>query len=203
MDTLNIQTISAPQAQPINTMPSASSMPSQPAYLLPEKPKSKWKKILLIVGIIILLGFGVLGIFFFQGFKDAPEVKEKVTTFLQDVSSNNLEGAYSLTSSEFQKHTSREDFIKAMTFFKAQYSGFKEQNQTGFRIEANTLKPNLYRYTGEITYDDGDKGDLNATLIKENGEYKIQYINIVVDIKRGEKFQQNTPNSTLGASTKR
>ena len=196
------QQIQPPQAQPINTVPNTSSMPSQPAYLQPEKPKSKWKKILLILGLIFLLGVGLTGFLILQGFKDAPEVKQKVTIFLQDVSNNDLDGAYSLTSSEFQKATPREDFTKTMNLFKAQYSGFKEQNQTGFIIEANTLKPNLYQYSGEITYDDGDKGRLNATLIKENGDYKIHYINIVIDIKRGEKFRQNNPNSVLGAGTK-
>lgn len=191
------------QNQQAQSPQSPNLTPSQPSYLQPEKPNSKWKKIFLIVGIFILLGVGSLGFLIFQGFKDAPEVKQKVTTFLQYVSNNDLDGAYSLTSSEFQKVSPREDFTKAMNLFKAQYSGFKEQTQTGFRIEANTGEPTQYQYRGEITYSDEDKGEVNATLIKEGGEYKIRGIKVKVDIKRMEKFQQNTLNSTLGASSKR
>lgn len=211
MDNAENLTQQTPIAQGQNIPPSTApySPPpqpvysQQPTYMQPEKPKSKWKKVLAIVGVLILLLMGLFGYLIFQGVKDSPQVQQKVTSFLNDVSNNDLDTAYNLTSTQFKESTSKEDFTKAMTLFKAQYTGFKEQKQTGFSVEANAGQPTLYKYSGAITYTDGDQGELAATLVKENGEWKILGIKVNVDIKRMEKYQQSNSNSVLGVSTEK
>jgi len=193
----------ASQPQTIPNSPLLNNSVPAPTTIEPVKSKSSWKKILVIIVVVFLVGLGFFSYLLFQGVKDSPEVKQKVTSFLQNVSDNNLDTAYSLTSNDFKRATPKEDFVKSMQIFKAQYSGFKEQNQTGFKIVTNAGKPTQYQYTGEITYTDGDTGDLYATLIKENDEWRIYSIVVDIDIKRMEKFQQAQKDSVLGASTQK
>lgn len=210
MDSTNNSIPQTPISQEQNTSPSATYTatpqpvyPQQPVYMQPEKPKSKWKKALIRIGILVLLLGLLFGYLILQGVKDAPKVQQKVTNFLQLVSNNDLETAYTLTSTQFKESTPKEDFIKAMSLFKAQYSGFKEQKQTGFSVEVNAGQPTLYKYSGTITYLDGDQGELAAVLLKEDGEWKILSIRVNVDIKRLEKFQQTDDKSVLGESTEK
>lgn len=151
----------------------------QPLDIQSEKPRSKTKIIIIIVAVIgalLLLGAGVLGFLIFQGVKDSSQVQQKVTSFLQYVSDSDLESAYKLTSDEFKQSTTFEDFNSETSLYKSQYSDFQKLDQTGFFIEAESGRPTTYKYSGTITYTEGDEGEVEAILIKEDGEYKIQYI---------------------------
>ena len=198
-------TNSQPQYSPNLTPPPPTPLVAPPIYQQPyvqsPKPKSNLKKIFLIIGLLILLGVVGFGYLIFQGVKDAPRVGEKVTMFLEYASNDDLEGAYATTSTEFMKTTTKEDFVRAMSVFKAQYTGFKEQKQTGFSVETNTGKPTQYKYSGIITYTDGDKGEVTAVLVKENEVWKVYGISVNVTVERLEKFQQDNKNSVLGVST--
>jgi len=187
--------VSSPPPAPIQTQ-SLSPPPVETA-----KPRSKPNKILLIIGILFLLGVAVVGYLMFQGIKDAPQVKAEVSSFMQLVSNGDLTNAYSLTSSQFKDSVSPEDFDSAMNSFKAQYSGFQDQKQTSFSVEAKTGQPTLYKYSGVVTYDNGDKGEVTAALVKEGGSWKILNIKVNIDVKRMQQFQQPTQKSVLGAST--
>lgn len=189
------QVVSQPlPSDPILTQPLSSPLIEAP------KPKTKPNKILLIIGILFLLGVVIIGYLLFQGVKDAPQVKAEVSNFMQLVSGGDLTNAYSLTSSGFKNSVSSEDFSSAMNSFKAQYSGFQDQKQTGFSVEANAGQPTIYKYSGIISYDDGDKGEVTAKLVKEDGKWKILYISVNVEVKRMQKFQQQTKDSVLGVS---
>jgi len=167
------------------------------------KTRSKWKKIFAIAGIFVIL-LGVFpGYLIFQGIKDGPQVQREVTDFLQRTSDNDLEGAYSMASDEFKKSVSKEDFIRTITLLPAQYKNFKEQKQEGFSVEANAGQPNLFKYSGTITYTDGDSGTLSAVLIKEAGGWKILSMTIYIDTERLEKFSQTDSGPVLGVSTDR
>jgi hypothetical protein len=126
----------------------------------------------------VLLVVAFFGFLLFQGLKDAPQIQSKVTFFMQYVSKDNLNSAYDLTSKEFKKTYSLEEFENLISTFKYQYSDFEKQKQTGFTVESVSGQPTLYQYLGEITYTDGDKGGIDATLVKEEGEYKIQFIDV-------------------------
>jgi uncharacterized protein HemX len=164
---------------PIQTPPQI--LTQQPVAPEPEvpKPKSKLKLILIVIAVLVFLGVVFFGFLLFQGVKDAPQVQYKVTSFMQNVSDGNLESAYGLASKEFKQTTSLTEFEKSVSLYKHQYSDFQKQDQTGFSVESQSGQPTLYQYTGIITYTDGDQGDIDATLVKEAGEYKIQYIEVI------------------------
>jgi hypothetical protein len=191
------ETSQIPPSETVTVTPVSTQPPPQPNFDIPKKPKLTFKKILLIA---ILLIFGGLAFLFFQGVKEAPQVKAKVTNFMQLVSTNDFNSAYAQTSSLFKETISMNDFVNTMITFKAQYSGFKEQSQTGFSVEAKAGKPTQYKYSGVITYDDGDKGEVQAVLVKENGDWKFNSVKVNIDVKRIQKFQQQNKESVLGVS---
>ena len=195
MQELDSNPVQSPQTSqtPLETQTPQQVYTQQPTDPQLEKPKSKSKLkiVLIVIGVLVLLGVFSIGLLVFKGVRDAPQVQQKVTFFLQNVSNNELETAYDLTSDEFKQSVTKEDFEKSMSLFKAQYSGFQKQEQVGFNVEATSGNPTLYQYSGVITYSNGDQGELEATLVKEEGEYKIQFIHVNVDLERLEKFQQS------------
>jgi len=85
----------------------------------------------------VILGIVLLGLLIFKGIKDAPEVQDKVTSFMQNISTENYEDAYVLTSKDFKEISSMEEFARTMSLYKAQYTEFQSQEQIGFNVEAN------------------------------------------------------------------
>ena len=161
--------------QPQANIPQQTAVQPQTISVEPEKPKkkSRLKKILLIIGGLVIIAVILLGFLLFKGVKDAPEVQSKVTSFMQNVSSGNYQSAYDLTSKEFKESTSMDEFTRAMSLFKAQYTEFQSQEQVGFHVEANAGQPTLYEYSAIVNYTDGDNGELIAILVKEDDDYKI------------------------------
>jgi hypothetical protein len=210
---MNVTNVESPGSQSVQQQPSepilSSQLPAEPAqhmfqtYSEPEKKKNIWKIILLTIVGVIVVGVAILGFLIFQGIQDAPEIEKTVTEFLVNVSTSNLEAAYKLTSEDFKKSTPREDFATMLTQFEAQYSGFQDQSQTGFYVRADAGKPTFYDYTGTVTYTDGDSGEVTATLLKENGEWKILGIEISIDANRLRKFNSANSSSVLGVSTEK
>lgn len=165
-----------------------------------EKPKPK-RIVLKIVGAIVLVIVLLMGYLLYQGTKNGPQVSQTVTNFLTYVSDNDLESAYELTGSQFKEEISMQEFQKFISSTKAQYSDFQEQKQTGFTVKKYAGQPTKYVYSGKITYADGETGELSATLVKENNEWKILSVNVEVGVKRLEKFQQTGGQTVLGVST--
>ena len=61
-------------------------------------------------------------------------------------------------------------------------------SQTGFEISEETGEDTMYVYTGIVTYDNGDEGQLEAVLVKVNDEWKILSVDIVVEEERLDNF---------------
>lgn len=181
--------------------PAINTSPQPSTVAIPQKNNIKIKLFFLFLGLIFVITGVAFGSLFTQSLDAGPKVKLIVGSFMQSVSSGDLNNAYALTSTEFQKSLPRADFDSAMNTFGAQYSGYKEQKQTGFSIQANVGEPTIYKYSGEITYEDGDKGEVEASLVKEANDWKIVYIKVDIDIKRMQKYQQATKESVLGVST--
>jgi len=189
-------------AQPQQENFQQPTVPAQAEVPQEIKPKkSKLKKALIIIGVILLICGGFLGTLLIKGVKDAPEVGDKISSFMQHVSDRKYHDAYALTSNDFKEATPVSEFTRAMSIFKAQYTDFQFQEQAGFHIEANAGEPTLYEYTGIITYADGDQGELFAVLVEEGGEYKISYIEVNVPLDRIEKFQKSEQKSVFGVSS--
>lgn len=164
-------------------------------------PKSKKGKLFLSLTVFLIFLFVFFGNLFYKGVKEGPAVNSVVTSFLQNVSSGEFETAYSQTSEEFKKKVPQDDLEFLASENPAQYKGFKSLNQTGFKVNKNAGEPTVYTFFGDITYDNGDKGTVDAKLVKENSEYKILYIYVDVDLDRAKEFSQKKKNSVLGAST--
>jgi hypothetical protein len=189
-------------SNPVPVSPTISVQPQvyQQPNIDPPKKKSILKKILIIIGILFLLGVAYFGYLMFQGFSNGPKVKAAIISFLQATSNNEIDKAYSLTTSSFREKISKADFTKSTIDFKAQNTGFKDLEETGFNI--NAYPDHLqYVFSGIITYDDGEKGKVVAILVKEKGEWKIFNIDIGVSVERMKKFLQQNKDSVLGVST--
>lgn len=165
-------------SSPTNPAITPQQTQPQPSDLQPDKPSSKSKIIIVLVifGLFLLVGAGIFGFLIFKGIEESSQAQLKLTSFLRHVSNNDLGSAYNLTSSEFKQVTTLENFEEEINLYKAQYSDFQKLEQTGFNIEAQTGRPTTYQYSGIIKYTDGDEGEVEAILIKEEGDYKVQYI---------------------------
>ena len=147
---------------------------------------------LIVIGIIVL----IFGLFQLGGL--APEAKDQVTTFLTQVSNGQYEKAYENTASSFKESMSYENFELAMTFYQAQYSGFKSQRQVAISWETSTSTGEVLTYLCEITYDDGDVGECTAVFVKENDEWLLHGMEVMVDLERLQKFGQLDVDAVLG-----
>lgn len=151
---------------------------------LPEK-KSKTKKILIIIGIFIVVAMISKGLIMFKGLKDGEIISEKITNFMQLVSSHNIYDAYEMTSMSFKKMNSLGDFETFTEDFEFLFSDFEQQEQTGFYYETGT-GGTFYQYTGRTIYTNGHTGSLTTTFVKDNGEYKIERFDAEVNLTADE-----------------
>lgn len=161
-----------------------------------QHPKANRKNLMVVIisllfvcicSCILLLYFFVIAPFI-QSDKENPVIQEKLTTFLQNVSSDNIEGAYALTSELFKDTQSLQEFRESINLYEAQYSGFSDLIPTKTFYNIAPWSARTCDYSGVITYNDGDSGTVTAILIKEGNEWKIQAISVNVDLKRYNDF---------------
>jgi hypothetical protein len=133
-----------------------------------EKPKAKmklWKKILIGVGVFILL---VL-ILAFSATSGIVKVAEKQ---LNLISSGDMKGAYALTSSEFQKSVTYDNFLAYINNYDA-LKNYKDHKFTSREINGD-----VGTIQGTLTSKDGASTPLVYKFFKENGEWKILSIDL-------------------------
>ena len=125
--------------------------------------KKKWPKILGGIIAFILLAVG-LAFYFTSGM---VEVVEKQLAFLRH---GNLKGAYDLTSKDFQKSTSLEQFQA----FVKRYPSLA-QNQ-GHTFTTRTTEGTTGTLKGTLTARDGAVTPVEFQLVKEQGEWRVLFI---------------------------
>lgn len=150
---------------------------------------SRWK----IVGVIVLLIIVVLGLIFYKliggVLKYKPEAEQDVTALLTAASKDDVDGVYSVISSQFKQTYTKDQISKLLQANKYRFSGFSFQKSTTFKgFNSTEYKNTIYEYEGDITYSDGFKGHVTAKLVSEDGVLKIMYINVDTDPKRLNKF---------------
>lgn len=155
----------------------------------PRKSKSRLKTVLAIIGGIVLLLVVIAGFGIMQGAREKSEVEPVLVAYMQAVSNNEIEKAYDLVSEEFKSVAPIEDFKNNQALFEAQYSGFQKLEYRGFRVNKVVGSPDVYQYFGLITYTNGDKGELTASLKKQSGVYKILGINVNIGVDRANAFK--------------
>ena len=125
--------------------------------------KKKWPVILAGVVAFIILAVG-LAFYFTAGMVG---VVEKQLEFLRQ---GDIKSAYGLTSKDFQKATSLEKF----TAFVKQYPSLS-QNQ-GHTFTTRTIENNIGTVKGTLTARDGAVTPVMFQLVKEQGEWRILFI---------------------------
>jgi hypothetical protein len=134
----------------------------------PPLPKKKlWPKILgaVLGGILAVAALAVALVFFFTS--GMMGVVEKQLALLGQ---GDIKSAYSLTSKDFQKATSLEQF----TAFVKQYPSLS-QNQ-GHTFTTRSVENNIGTVKGTLTARDGAVTPIRLRLVKEQGEWRILFI---------------------------
>lgn len=155
------------------------------------------KKVILIV-IILIIAIVAIGAFLLlrNVKKELPALEKQVTVFLEYAANSGVDSAHTMLAEGFKKKMTKEALASFFAQNKPLFSGFKSQVNTGYSANTDVGSPTVYSYTGDITYDNGDIGEVSAKFIKENGELKLVGINVKVDPKRIEDF-----NSSVSADT--
>jgi hypothetical protein len=127
--------------------------------------KKKWPKILggLLAFIILAIG---LALYFTA---DMVGVVEKQLALLRQ---GDINGAYNLTSKDFQKATSLQKFT---AFVKAYPS--LSQNQ-GHTFTTRSIENSIGTVKGTLTAKDGAVTPVEFQLVKEQGEWRILFIKL-------------------------
>lgn len=142
------------------------------------KPKAKmklWKKILIGVGVFILLVI----ILAFSATSGIVKVAEKQ---LNLISSGDLKGAYALTSQEFQRSVTYDNFLAYVNNYEV-LKNYKEHKFNSREIQGDTGT-----IQGTLTAKDGTVAPVEYKFIKESGEWKI----LSVDLSSGAGTNTNT-----------
>ncbi len=129
------------------------------------KKKKKWPKIVGGILAVIIMAIG-LAFYFTAGMVG---VVDKQLELLQR---GDLKGAYGLTSKDFQKTTSLEQFIA----FVKQYPSLS-QNQ-GHTFTTRTIENNIGTVKGTLTAKDGAVTPVEFQLVKEQGEWRILFMEV-------------------------
>ena len=127
--------------------------------------KKKWPKILGGVFAFIILAVG-LAFYFTAGMVG---VVEKQLALLRQ---GDIKGAYGLTCKDFQKATSPEQF----TAFVKSYPSLS-QNQ-GHTFTTRSIENNIGTVKGTLTAKDGAVTPVEFQLVKEQGEWRILFIEV-------------------------
>lgn len=129
------------------------------------KKKKKWPKIVGGILAVIIIAIG-LAFYFTAGMVG---VVDKQLELLQR---GDLKGAYSLTSRDFQKNTSLEQFAA----FVKKYPSLS-QNQ-GHTFTTRTIENNIGTVKGTLTAKDGAVTPVEFQLVKEQGEWRILFMEV-------------------------
>lgn len=151
-------------------------------------PRAKRRDTAIIVGILLfVMGIGFASTFN-TGYTNLPKVEKTLSTFMSDMSTNDVDGAYSLFSSSFQQANPKEKLIESLPHARQDLTDFSSLEEKGFKVRSTTDGVNVYEYSGLVHYTDGTTGRLEATLIQESNAWRIQAISVDANLDRASKF---------------
>lgn len=130
-----------------------------------KKKMKLWKKILIGIGVFILLVLFIS----FSATSGIVKIAEKQ---LNLISSGDMKGAYALTSQEFQKSVTYDNFLSYVNNY-AVLKNYKDRKFTSREVQGDTGT-----IIGTLTAKDGTTTPVEYNFIKENDDWKILSLNL-------------------------
>jgi len=142
-------------------------------------------KVIVVVG---LLAGAYYGYIFYTGKSLGGEMGPMATVFLERLSSDDVRGAYSMTTDGFKVNATEERLSHIMwqMFGRREFAG---QTQTGYSYFKGVVevppgdvfeKAWLYEYYGILTFADGTEGDFTIAFAKVDDEWKAHHFDITM-----------------------
>ncbi len=131
----------------------------------------------MIIGAIVLLLI-VLGVFMLSNTMGViyDELSKPTEAFLATAKSGDADGAYAMTSIEFQGATGP---IAFQNFLDQLYlADYESVSWTGFEKSTNSNYGELGELSGTVTYTGGITKSILVQLVPEDGVWKIQFLSI-------------------------
>lgn len=158
---------------------------------------SRFKKVLIILSLTIVLVFGVWAYIVWTTSKEIPWIERDINAFLVLMSNEDYEKAYEMFSNKYKKEENFETFRKSIlpgkdTFLEYKPNSFRPAKATRF---LHPLNPSTLRYVGEISYLNGGKAEVTATFILENNDWRLYLLEVNPINRESEK---NNPFKTNG-----
>lgn len=123
---------------------------------------------LTVLAVVVLFIGGTIGLAFWAT-KGIVKVVNEQLVYLRK---GDIEGAYNLTSGDFRKATSLEQFKK----FVSSYPSLFQNKSASFT--QREIKNNMGHIEGTLTAMDGSRTPVKYDLVKENNEWRILYIEL-------------------------
>lgn len=156
---------------------------TQGQFIEIDKNPSAAKKVLMIIGSIFIGFLTLLLTIFVFILLLVGSLSEKAQTALTAIRRGDLDKAYTLTSKDFQKNTSFNNFKK----YIEEHPALKENVAASF--PEKELKNEFGLLKGYLHLKNGEELPLTILLIKEDNEWKIQGI----EINTPARFNLNEP----------
>ncbi len=154
--------------------------------------KSKLLKRGIIIFCALLITVFSFGWFTFQKAEAGMQNVELLTnTFLAKTSRGEYENTYSMMAEVARREISYGQFKDSLTYPKGIFTEITTVRVTSYSFMYYIGQGMTINFTGYVVYSDGNTGDLTATYIEENGEWKITSMRIFPNIDRLKKFNTN------------
>lgn len=166
-------------------MPEIKKFVNQVENTTKDQSKGKFSKVkvaLMIVGslttlfIIWWVFLLVTGIFSLPG--KSQQIEPIVLELIEVIQKDDIRAAYELSSSEVKNQFPYKDWEQAINGFKDLFIGINNVEQSGIYFSKEFNGKTYYEYRALTEYDDGKTGDINITVVKESGDWKIHNIDL-------------------------
>jgi hypothetical protein len=149
---------------------------------LPAQPKKRrrvplWLMIVAAaIGLVAVCAGGV-AYFFIDAAGEVDDIEVVLEDFLAATSENDIDHAYSLFSTEARETVPFNVFRRDVPT-REPYGTFERLERGGWKKSFESGRPTIFAYTGTVWHKSGDRDDLYAEMVKEDGAWKIRYIEV-------------------------
>jgi hypothetical protein len=129
-----------------------------------------------VVGLVAVCAGGV-AYFFLDAAAEVDDIEVVLEEFLTATSEGDINHAYSLFSTEAKQSVAPNAFRQSVPN-QAAYHTFERLERGGWQKSFESGRPTIFAYNGTVWHENGDRDDLYAEMVKEDGAWKIRYIEV-------------------------